>query len=87
METIPTQYTLDLEAMYASQEEFDEQMKEAKKLLWELRAMEGHICDSIQSFCSYMDKDELLGCFLEDLVVYAKMSTDVTASDEAKQLN
>ncbi len=87
METIPTQYTWDLEAMFASQEEFDEQMKEAKKLLWELKAMEGHICDSIQSFCSYMDKDELLGCFLEDLVVYAKMSTDVTASDEAKQKN
>lgn len=82
-----TAYTWDLKAMFASQSEFEEMVGETKILLQSCLERKGHICDSIDTFISYMNDDENLGKYLENLVVYAKMSTDVFPNNEQNQKN
>lgn len=86
-DTIETQYTWDLSAMFKNQEAFNDTLQQAKNLLKTQKEKEGHICDDMNTFIAYMEDDEKLSGFIEDLVVYAKMSTDVNPNDDQQQKN
>lgn len=81
------QYTWDLTTMFKNQEAFNDTLQQAKNLLKTQKEKEGHICDDVNTFIAYMEDDEKLSGFLEDLVVYAKMSTDVNPNDDQQQKN
>ena len=80
-------YTWDLSSLFVDQDAFDEQLKKSSALLEDLCARKGKICVSMESYITFMNDQELFERGLENLYVYAKMSTDVEPKDMQNQQN
>ena len=80
-------YTWDLSSLFVDQNAFDEQLKKSSALLEDLCARKGKICVSMESYITFMNDQELFERGLENLYVYAKMSTDVEPKDMQNQQN
>lgn len=80
-------YTWDLSSLFVDQDAFDEQLKKSSALLENLCARKGKICVSMESYITFMNDQELFERGLENLYVYAKMSTDVEPKDMQNQQN
>lgn len=80
-------YTWDLSNLFVDQDAFDEQLKKSSALLEDLCARKGKICVSMESYITFMNDQELFERGLENLYVYAKMSTDVEPKDMQNQQN
>lgn len=80
-------YTWDLSCLFVDQDAFDEQLKKSSALLEDLCARKGKICVSMESYITFMNDQELFERGLENLYVYAKMSTDVEPKDMQNQQN
>lgn len=80
-------YTWDLSSLFVDQDAFDEQLKKSSALLEDLCARKGNICVSMESYITFMNDQELFERGLENLYVYAKMSTDVEPKDMQNQQN
>lgn len=80
-------YTWDLSSLFVDQDAFDEQLKKSDALLEDLCARKGKICASMESYITFMNDQELFERGLENLYVYAKMSTDVEPKDMQNQQN
>lgn len=77
----------NLDSLYHNQQEFLDDYQKAESLLQELKAKEHHICDTMDCFCAFLDGDEQLSGYIENLYVYAKMTTDVEPENEEYQQN
>lgn len=84
---IEEKYKWDLSSLYKNQEAFDHDYQQAQSLLEELCTYKDHICDSKESYIYFMNAEETLGNFIENLYVYAKMCTDVEPENEQHQHN
>lgn len=82
---IETALTWDLSALFADQDAFDQQLLDAKELLAVLMDKKGHIADSKESFADFMESLEVLYRYLDNLMVYAAMSTDVDPENKIAQ--
>lgn len=80
-------YTWDLSSLFVDQDAFDEQLKKSSALLEDLCARKGKICVSMESYITFMNDQELFERGLENLYVYAKMSTDVEPKNMQNQQN
>ena len=80
-------YTWDLRSLFASQEAFDAQLDTSKAQLQALCARKGHISDTIDTYIAFLNDQETFERGLEDLVVYARMCTDVEPKDMQNQQN
>ena len=80
-------YTWDLSSLFVDQDALDEQLKKSSALLEDLCARKGKICVSMESYITFMNDQELFERGLENLYVYAKMSTDVEPKDMQNQQN
>lgn len=80
-------YTWDLSSLFVDQDAFDEQLKKSSALLEDLCARKGKICVSMENYITFMNDQELFERGLENLYVYAKMSTDVEPKDMQNQQN
>ena len=80
-------YTWDLSSLFVDQDAFDEQLKKSSALLEDLCARKGKICVSMESYITFMNDQELFERGLENLYVYAKMSTDIEPKDMQNQQN
>lgn len=80
-------YTWDLSSLFVDQNAFDEQLKKSSALLEDLCARKGKICVSMESYITFMNDQELFERGLENLYVYAKMSTDIEPKDMQNQQN
>lgn len=80
-------YTWDLSSLFVDQDAFDEQLKKSSALLEDLCARKGKICVSMERYITFMNDQELFERGLENLYVYAKMSTDVEPKDMQNQQN
>lgn len=80
-------YTWNLSSLFVDQDAFDEQLKKSSALLEDLCARKGKICVSMESYKTFMNDQELFERGLENLYVYAKMSTDVEPKDMQNQQN
>lgn len=80
-------YTWDFSSLFVDQDAFDEQLKKSSALLEDLCARKGKICVSMESYITFMNDQELFERGLENLYVYAKMSTDVEPKDMQNQQN
>lgn len=80
-------YTWDLSSLFVDQDAFDKQLKKSSALLEDLCARKGKICVSMESYITFMNDQELFERGLENLYVYAKMSTDVEPKDMQNQQN
>ncbi len=80
-------YTWDLSSLFASQQAFDEQLQKSKTQLRDLCACKDHISDTIDTYIAFMSAQETFERGLEDLVVYARMCTDVEPKDMQNQQN
>lgn len=80
-------YTWDLSSLFKDQSSFDAQLERSKQQLQELCQRKGHIADSIDTYAAFLNDQETFERGLENLYVYAKMSTDVEPKDMQNQQN
>ena len=80
-------YTWDLSSLFVDQDAFDEQLKKMQRTAGRLCARKGKICSVMESYITFMNDQELFERGLENLYVYAKMSTDVEPKDMQNQQN
>lgn len=80
-------YTWDLSSLFADQAAFDAQLITTTQQLEALREKKGHITDSLDSYIQFLNDQETFERGLENLYVYAKMSTDVEPNDMQNQQN
>lgn len=84
---IDTKLTWDLHFLFQDQQAFDEQLKEAYKELALLKDALSTFAESKQAFIDFMEHQETLDRYLDNLVSYAKMSSDVDPEQEQTQEN
>lgn len=77
----------DLNSLFADQEAYTNQMEAARKLLHDLSQYKDHICNNKETYIAFMNKQEELERYLDNLLNFAKMSTDVDPKDETAQEN
>lgn len=79
--------TWDLSSLFKNQAAYEIQYQEAVQLLEKAKGYESHITDSVESFQAFMEVQETLIRYLENLLSFAKMSTDVDPKDLIAQEN
>lgn len=79
--------TWNLQSLFENQAAFDKQRVQAQELVADLKKCEGHLCDSKASYISFMEKQERLNSYLDNLLSYAQMSTDVEPDNAQAQEN
>lgn len=79
--------TWNLSTMFENQQAFDKQLSDAQVLLESLQQYEAHICDTKETYIAFMNKQEELERYIDNLVCYARMCTDVDPDDGQSQEN
>lgn len=77
----------DLNSLFTDQKAYEAQLKEANELLQDLETYKDHICDTKENYIAFMNKQEKFERYLDNLLSFAKMSTDVDPKDETAQEN
>lgn len=77
----------DLSSLFKDQKAYDQQYEEAVALLDKVAACESHISDTKASFITFMETEETLMRYLDNLLVHAKMTTDVEPDNKDGQKN
>lgn len=84
---IETTFTWDLSSLFKDQNAFDEQYQDAKAQIQKLCEYKGHIADNKQSFVAFMNDQEILSRYMENIEVYASMCADVEPDNDTVQDN
>ncbi|MEG0507172.1 MAG: oligoendopeptidase F [Longicatena sp.] len=79
--------TWDLSSLFKDQAAINEAFSNATTLLETLKGYEQRICITKENFLTFMNKEEEFTRILENLLCFAKMSTDVDPKDEQAQEN
>lgn len=79
--------TWNLHSLFEDQAAFDKQASDAKVILEDLKTWAGLICDTKEHYLAFMDTYEVLYRYLNNLLSYAQMSTDVEPDSEQGQKN
>ena len=84
---IKEELTWDLSSLFQDQAAYDKQFQEAQALLTKVAGYKSHIADSKESFISFMEDEETLSRYLDNLLVHPKMTTDVDPENKEGQGN
>ena len=84
---IDSQLTWDLRFLFEHQEAFEVQFAQAQKEIGLLQASLSSLADDRASFISFMEHQETLERYLDNLISYAKMSSDVDPENMQNQEN
>lgn len=84
---IKEEYKWNLNSMFENQQAFDHEVEKAEELIQSMVAMKGHICDTIDTYITFMEQDEQLSRYVSNVYVYAKMATDVDPQNNQMQAN
>ena len=84
---INEELTWDLSSLFQDQAAYDKQFQEAQALLTKVAGYKSHIADSKESFISFMEDEETLSRYLDNLLVHPKMTTDVDPENKEGQGN
>ena len=84
---IDSQLTWDLRFLFENQEAFEAQFAQAQKEIKLLQAALSSLADDRASFISFMEHQETLERYLDNLISYAKMSSDVDPENMQNQEN
>lgn len=84
---IATQLTWDLTSLFKDQSAFEKQYAKAVAVLETLQTYKGSVSKDIETFITFLNQQEELERYLENLLVFAKMATDVEPEDTLAQQN
>lgn len=84
---IEKELTWDLTSLFKDQTAYDAQYHDAEKLLKKVVSYQTHIADDKKNFVAFMEDEETLSRYLNNLVTFAKMTTDVEPDNESGQAN
>lgn len=81
---LDSQLTWDLRFLFESQTAFEAQLADAEKELKQLCASLQELAVDKAHFISFMEHQETLERYLDNLISYAKMSCDVVSEEHAE---
>lgn len=70
---IPDQYKWDLSALFKTDEDWDKELEELKKIAGEMSAFEGHLGDDADTLLAFLQKNDAMNFHATRLYVYANM--------------
>ena len=82
---LPEEYTWELEAIFASDEEWEAAYEEAEDRLDDLRAYEGQVAESAETLLSVLETREAVMRAVANVSAYAQMRRDEDTRDQTYQ--
>ncbi|AWB27845.1 oligoendopeptidase F [Halococcoides cellulosivorans] len=84
-EAVPTEYTWDLDALYADREAWAADIASARESIDDLRAFEGQVADDADSLAATLETYEELMRTVSNVASYARMCRDEDTRDDDAQ--
>lgn len=82
---IPTEYTWDLESIFANDSDWEQEFQAVQNLIPELEALQGTLAQSGQALLKVLQKRDEIGERLERLYVYTSLSKDEDTTNSTYQ--
>lgn len=76
----------DLSGLFKNREEFEKMIAAAEREIAYIASHKGALCESEESFIAYMEADERLSRYVDNLYCYASSSCDVEPENQENQL-